>query len=71
MQPDTVYTDFSKTFDKVNHNLLLLKLDKMDFSECLLKWIKTYLSGRTQKVELSNATSNPTKFRSTYISYGE
>lgn len=54
---DVVYTDFSKAFDKVNHNLLLAKLDLMGFSENMLCWIKSYLSSRTQCVCFNNSIS--------------
>ncbi|XP_075157713.1 uncharacterized protein LOC142230979 [Haematobia irritans] len=51
-QTDTIYTDFSKAFDKVNHALLLHKLDMIGFSEPLLRWFHSYLIGRTQYVKL-------------------
>ncbi|XP_075157586.1 uncharacterized protein LOC142230848 [Haematobia irritans] len=57
LQTDTIYTDFSKAFDKVNHALLLRKLDMIGFSNSLLKWFQSYLIGRTQCVKFGNATS--------------
>lgn len=57
-QTDVIYTDFSKAFDKVNHNLLLFKLDNMGFSNSLVKWISTYLKGRTQCVKFRSSFSN-------------
>lgn len=39
---DAIYIDFSNTFDKVNHNNLLIKLDKIGCDENYLKWIKYY-----------------------------
>lgn len=56
-QTDIVYTDFSKAFDKVNHNLLLKKLDRMGFSKKCLKWISSYLSNRKQCVRFKNVFS--------------
>ena len=50
LQTDTIYTDFSKAFDKVNHDLLLFKLNKLGFSPVFLKWISTYLKNRYQCV---------------------
>ena len=50
LQTDVIYTDFSKAFDKVNHNLLFLKLDMMGFSSTFLRWLSSYLKGRTQSV---------------------
>ncbi|XP_075163191.1 uncharacterized protein LOC142235818 [Haematobia irritans] len=58
-QTDAIYTDFSKAFDKVNHALLLHKLDMIGFSEPLLKWFHSYLIGRTQYVKFGSATSRP------------
>lgn len=57
-QTDCIYTDFSKAFDKVNHELLLLKLHLMGFSNALLKWIRSYLMGRAQMVKVGNAISD-------------
>jgi hypothetical protein len=42
----TVFLDYSKAFDCVNHELLLLKLRKLNFSEPSLHWLSSYLSDR-------------------------
>jgi hypothetical protein len=42
----TVFLDYSKAFDCVNHELLLLKLRKLNFSEPSLQWLSSYLSER-------------------------
>ncbi|XP_075167479.1 uncharacterized protein LOC142239572 [Haematobia irritans] len=57
-QTDVIYTDFSKAFDKVNHMLLLRKLQQLGFSSSLLKWISSYLIGRIQRVRFRNVFSN-------------
>lgn len=49
-QTDVIYTDFSKAFDKVNHALLVKKLQIMGFTDLTLKWIYSYLSNRVQTV---------------------
>lgn len=54
---DVVYTDFSKAFDKVNHNLLLRKLYLMGFTHNCLCWLESYLVCRKQSVRLNNSTS--------------
>jgi retron-type reverse transcriptase len=45
-----VFLDFSKAFDTVNHKLLLNKLRQLNFSDAVIKWLESYLSGRTQAV---------------------
>ena len=42
--------DFSKAFDSVCHNTLLRKLHGLGLSIPVLRWISSYLSGRTQVV---------------------
>lgn len=57
MQVDSVYTDFSKAFDKVNLNLLVAKLSALGISGSLLSWIRQFLYGRTQIVKYKNFRS--------------
>ena len=47
---DTVYLDFAKAFDKVDHQLLLKKLDAIGIKGKMLKWLKAFLSNRKQQV---------------------
>lgn len=56
-QVDSIYTDFSKAFDKVDHKLLIFKLRKYGVSGSLLAWIESYLSNRTQVVKFKNTLS--------------
>lgn len=56
-QTDVIYTDFSKAFDKVNHKLLLIKLNYMGFSNSLLLWLSCYLERRIQRVKFRDAVS--------------
>ena len=46
---DSIYLDYVKAFDKVDHQLLLLKLEKYKFHPKLITWIKS-LSDRFQEV---------------------
>ena len=56
---DVVYFDFSKAFDSVNHDLILVKLkDNYSIDGRLLKFIKTYLQGREQSVVIENCKSS-------------
>jgi len=52
-QVDTIYTDFQKAFDKINHSLLLYKLKFFGISGSFWKWIASYLHDRTQVVKIS------------------
>ena len=58
-QVDAVYTDFSKAFDRVNHNVLLLKLVKLGFPLFFINWLKSFLSSRSQKVLFRDKLSRP------------
>ena len=49
-QVDAVLLDFSKAFDKVPHQQLLLKLEHYGVRGNLLKWVEDFLSARTQEV---------------------
>jgi Reverse transcriptase (RNA-dependent DNA polymerase) len=57
-QIDSIYTDFSKAFDSVDHKILLHKLEALGFSGNFLNWISSYLSGRTQNVRILSKISN-------------
>lgn len=56
-QTDAIFMDFSKAFDKVSHQKLLFKLDKIFRNNQLLKWILAYLSDREQFVNFKNSSS--------------
>lgn len=56
-QTDVIYTDFSKAFDRVDHKILLLKLRLIGIPECIILWIESYLTLRTQKVLFCNVES--------------
>lgn len=56
-QTDVIYTDFSKAFDRVSHKLLIQKLLYIGFFSNLLKWISSYLTGRTQYVLVNGQKS--------------
>ena len=57
-QIDAVLLDFSKAFDRVPHQRLLLKLHFLGVRGRLLSWIKDFLSGRTQRVILEGKMSS-------------
>ncbi|MEW8489873.1 MAG: reverse transcriptase family protein, partial [Candidatus Thiodiazotropha endolucinida] len=56
-QIDAVLLDFSKTFDKVPHQRLLLKLHHFGIRGSLLSWIESFLTDRSQKVLVEGKAS--------------
>ena len=56
-QVDSIYTDLSRAFDSVIHPLLIKKLSEIGISGNYLTWIKSYLSGRSQRVEVCGSLS--------------
>ena len=56
---DSIYLDYAKAFDKVDHRLLLLKLEKYKFHPKLITWIKSFLSDRCQRVVVNGKKSLP------------
>ena len=58
-QTDAILLDFSKAFDSVPHQRLLLKLDYYGISGNLLLWIKAFLSNRSQFVSINGTQSSP------------
>ncbi|KAJ0169577.1 hypothetical protein K1T71_013710 [Dendrolimus kikuchii] len=57
-QVDVIYTDFEKAFDRVDHNILIDKLNKLGVHGDLLRWLKSYLSCRSQAVVLGGYRSD-------------
>jgi hypothetical protein len=56
-QCDTIVMDFSKAFDKVSHSRLLYKLERVGIDPQTRKWIKSFLTGRTQTVIIDGEES--------------
>ena len=54
---DTIYLDFAKAFDKVDHGMLLHKLKKMGVKGKLGRWIQNFLKGRTNEVLVDDQKS--------------
>jgi len=50
--------DFSKAFDRVNHNILFQKLLDRNVPQCLLRWLFSYLSLRQQRTRVKSKTSS-------------
>ena len=63
LQVDSIYTDFSKAFDRVRHQLILIKLAlAVPPAECEL--LRSYFSGRTQRVKIGSCVSKEIKVTS-------
>ena len=54
---DVMYLDFSKAFDKVDHNILLKKLQSFGIHGKLYDWIASFLTGRKQHVMVDGVMS--------------
>ena len=55
---DILYLDFSKAFDKVDHAILLKKLNLYGIQGKVHRWLSNFLSGRTQHVVIDGVRSN-------------
>ena len=53
-----MFLDFSKAFDTVPHQRLLLKLQHYGIKDCLLKWFNAFLTQRRQRVVINGCASH-------------
>ena len=60
----TVFTDYSKAFDRVDHGILLRKLFEQGVRDKNLKFIRSYLTERSQVVRVNGEISNSEKVTS-------
>ena len=67
--PIAVYMDLSKAFDTLDHNILLQKLNYYGIHGKELDWFKSYLTNRTQYVEI-NDTKSDSKLITTGVPQG-
>ena len=54
---EIVYLDFAKAYDKVDHLILIHKLQDIGISGHTLEWIKMWLTNRRQRVRVENELS--------------
>ena len=53
-----VLTDFAKAFDAISFSATIVKFYKLSFSKPFLKWLLSYLSGRSQFVQIDDRKSS-------------
>lgn len=56
-QIDCICLDMSKAFDRVPHSELIDKLGHLGINHNITQWIRAYLTGRTQYVEINGSKS--------------
>ena len=54
---DAIYLDYAKAFDKVDHRLLIRKLQRYGFHDRIITWIESFLTDRSQHVVLNGISS--------------
>ncbi|KAF2351729.1 Reverse transcriptase domain [Trinorchestia longiramus] len=57
---DLVYLDFQKAFDKVPHERLMAKVEAHGMRGNYSRWIRNWLTGRTQRVVIHDQASDST-----------
>jgi retron-type reverse transcriptase len=50
--------DLSSAFDTLDHEILAKKLTSLNFSDQSLMWVKSFLEGRQQQVQVGKAMSS-------------
>lgn len=59
----SIFLDFSKAFDTINHNIILAKLYKYGFQDITYKWLSSYVSNKAQFVSFKGYFSNKAKLK--------
>ena len=54
---DSIYLDYAKAFDKVDHKLLVKKLTLYGIHPKIVKWVESFLTNRTQSVVVDGTLS--------------
>lgn len=57
-QVDAIYTDLKAAFDRVDHSILLAKLERLGVSPDLVHWFESYLTDRKLCVKIGSAQSD-------------
>ena len=54
-----ILIDLQKAFDTIDHEMLFKKMECIGFSEKVISWFESYLSGKTFKVNIDKQFSDP------------
>ena len=54
----TVFVDFAKAFDHVDHNILVTKLVALGLPDVIVRWMCTFLRDRRQRVKIGDVLSD-------------
>jgi len=54
----TVFVDFQKAFDRVDHNIVLHKLAQRNVPHFIVKWMFSFLESRQQRVKVNDGFSD-------------
>ena len=57
--PELFFLDLTKTFDTVNHSILLRKLSGLGVHDAARDWFSSFISNRCQVICCNNAMSDP------------
>ncbi len=60
---DLVYLDFANAFDSANHRFLVAKLESLGLCKKDVRWIRSYLTGRTYGVQVADALSQEARIK--------
>ena len=59
MLTGAIFTDLSKAFDSVDHEILISKLESYGFKDIELDWFRNYLTDQKQLVSFGKEISDP------------
>jgi len=54
----TVFSDFAKAFDHVDHNITITKLTEFGLPDAIIQWMRSFLRHRRQRVKIGDVVSD-------------
>jgi len=54
----TVFVDFAKAFDHVDHSVLVAKLVGLGLPDVIVRWMTAFLQERRQRVKIGDVLSD-------------